>query len=240
MQGKVAINRTSPGILVSCLCVTEARGPFYPWLLWNYDKQDYCDRELVVVDSSPIAASWPSDVEVVRCAPGTTVARKRNLAIDAARGDVLAFFDDDDWQHPQRLSLLVFALQSGSQVAGATRSWFVDLARRRARAHVAQRGVIFNGLGVRRSALAGGVRFHEQRERAADTAWMASIYREARCSPVPIRELLSFWLCHTTNVSNEARRYVFDHQLDAVRADAGERAWGDTDGELSRLCERLR
>jgi glycosyltransferase involved in cell wall biosynthesis len=223
--------------LVSCLCVTEAREPFHPWLLWNYEKQDYPFRELVVVDSSPREGRWPAGVEVVRCAPGTTVGRKRNLAVEAAHGDVLAFFDDDDWQHPRRLSLLVCALAGGIRIAGAKRSWFVDLARGRARAHAAQRGVIFNGLGVRRSALAG-VRFDEDRPRAADTAWMSAVARESRCDPAPLGDLLSFWLCHTANVSNQVSRYVFSHSLDAVRADAGPGSWGHTDGELARLRDR--
>lgn len=40
--------------LVSCLCVTEDRAAFMPWLFWNYDRQSYARRELVIVDSSTI------------------------------------------------------------------------------------------------------------------------------------------------------------------------------------------
>jgi hypothetical protein len=81
--------------LVSCLCVTEGREAFVPWLLWSYQKQKYRRRELVVVDSSQDAAAgrWPPAATVVRCPAGTSVARKRNLAVDAARGDLVAWFD---------------------------------------------------------------------------------------------------------------------------------------------------
>ena len=55
-----------PG-LVSCLCVTEERPAFLPWLFWNYGKQDYWARELVIVDSSrePLTTD-DSSVTVVR------------------------------------------------------------------------------------------------------------------------------------------------------------------------------
>ena len=41
------------GSLVSCLCVTESRPEFWPWLWWGFAKQDYEPRELAVIDSSP-------------------------------------------------------------------------------------------------------------------------------------------------------------------------------------------
>jgi hypothetical protein len=79
--------------------VTENRAEFMPWLLWNFDKQDYEPRELVVVDSSHCRQSPPSrpDVVVVRCPFGTSVGAKRNLALAAASGAFLTWIDDDDW-----------------------------------------------------------------------------------------------------------------------------------------------
>lgn len=92
-------------MLASCLCVTESRAAFAEWLIWNFDKQDYAERELVVVDSSPGGSVYEGlpKVRVVRAPPGTNVPAKRNLALDAARGGFVAWFDDDDWQHPRRL-----------------------------------------------------------------------------------------------------------------------------------------
>jgi glycosyltransferase involved in cell wall biosynthesis len=210
-----------------------------PWLLWNYGKQDFAARELVIVDSSeggPCTADDPT-VTVIPCPPGSTVAQKRNVALEAANGDTIAWFDDDDWQHPSRLSLIAAALGTTSACAGATRSWFVDLARRRARAHVSHRGVIFNGAGIDRTA-AGAERFDEDRSRAADTSWFAGVQNRAQPA-VSIEAVLSFWLCHGANISNPARRYVFPQQLSAVRADIGTEAWGDTEAELDALGARL-
>jgi hypothetical protein len=236
MSGSIC---TAP--LFSCLCVTGGRTPFVPWLLWNYRKQDLRSRELVVVDGGDEHGherAWPDYVRVVRCAPATTVGAKRNLAVAAARGTLLAWFDDDDWQHPRRLTLLRGALAGGAPVAGAARSWFIRMGDGRAREHVAARGVLFNGLGIRRAALAP-VRFDERRARAADSAWMSAVRRETRASPVVVDGLLSAWLCHRGNLSNPASRYVFRRSLAAVREDAGADAWGETEAELARLRDRL-
>lgn len=242
MQCPTEINFVAPreADLVSCLCVTEDRPAFLPWLFWNYRKQDYRTRELVIVDSStelPTASDDPS-VTVVRCPPGTNVARKRNLAVEAARGTLVTWFDDDDWQHPRKLSILSAALGDDGVLAGHRQSWFVDPQCGRARPHDAERSLIFNGLAVRRAAL-DGVRFDEQRARAADTAWVASVRRRARCSPRIVPQVLSFWLCHAANISNPVTRYVFPHPLADVRRAVGAADWGETGEELARLRGRL-
>jgi hypothetical protein len=223
-------------VLVSCLCVTEDRPAFLPWLFWNFRKQDYESRELVVVDSSSGVrpASRDASVRVVRCPPGTSVARKRNLAVEAARGDVATWFDDDDWQHPRKLSLLVHALGDDGVLAGPRRSWFVDLRRGRARRHDSQRSVVFNGLAVRRAAL-DGIRFDERRARAADTAWVVAVRRRTLEEPRVVPHVLAFWLCHAGNISNPVTRYVFPQPLAAVRESIGADDWGETDEELERL-----
>jgi hypothetical protein len=229
-----------PKVFVSCLCVTEDRPAFLPWLLWNYRKQDFPARELVVVDSSsgPSAALDCPDVTLVRCPPQTSVARKRNIAVEAARGTLITWFDDDDWQHPRKLSILSAALGDDDVLAGPMRSWFVDPDRSRARPFEAQRSVIFNGVAVRRAAL-DGIRFDEQKTRAADTAWVAAVRRRARVAPRVVPEILSFWLCHATNISNPVTRYVFPHPLGDVREAIGAPDWGETDEELARLRTRL-
>jgi Glycosyl transferase family 2 len=226
--------------LASCLCVTEDRPEFLSWLLWNYRKQDYERRELVVIDSSRARVAIPGEasVKVVRCAPGTGVARKRNLALDAASGAFVTWFDDDDWQHPRKLSILAGALESGAVLAGSGRSWFIDLRRLRARPYEARRSLIFNGAAVRRAAL-DGVRFDERRPRAADTAWVSSVRRSARGGVHQVREVLSCWLCHEGNLSNPAKRYVFPHTLTDVRRAVGTADWAETDEELERLRDRV-
>lgn len=226
--------------LVSCLCVTEDRAAFLPWLLWNYHKQDHRCSELLIVDSSRDPLPQPDDprVKVLRCSPGTSVARKRNLAVQAAKGTFVTWFDDDDWQHPRKLSILTATLGEDGLLAGPTHGWFVDLHRGRTRPFEAQRSVIFNGLAVRRSALEG-VRFDERKARAADTAWVTAIRRTTRSRMRVVREILSCWLCHEANLSNPVTRYVFPHRLADVSRAVGETDWGATDEELARLRNRI-
>lgn len=226
------------GPLVSCLCVTESRAEFWPWLWWSFTKQDWAHRELVVVDSSPVPVDVDDPrVRVVAAAPGSSVASKRNLALQAACGSVVAWCDDDDWQHPRRLSLLVAALASGADVAGSTYSWFVHADRRAARRYDSHRGVVFNGLGTT-AAAAARVPFDESKRRAADTSWVRALTASGRVSVVP--EVLSWWLCHRRNLSNPAAKYSFPEPLERVRDQVGADDWADTDDHLARLRQRLR
>ena len=229
-----------PGPLVSCLCVTESRPEFWPWLWWSFAKQDYENRELVVVDSSPhplVRDHADPRVRVVTAVPGTSVAVKRNLALREARGSVVAWFDDDDWQHPRRLSLLVGALSCGPAIAGSTRSWFVHATGRSARRYDAKLGVIFNGLAASTTAI-GDLRFDEHKRRAADTSWVRALTAgDGGVAVVP--EVLSWWLCHRRNISNPAVKYSFREPLERVRDQVGAGDWGDTDDHLGRLVDRL-
>lgn len=227
-----------PGPLVSCLCVTESRPEFWPWLYWGFDKQDHGRRELVVVDSSPdpLATEDPR-VRVIRSLPGTSVAAKRNVALGAASGSVVAWFDDDDWQHPRRLSLLVGALATGAALAGSTQSWFVQASTRTARRYRCEMGVIFNGLAATTAAI-GGLRFDERKRRAADTSWVRSLTAGAGGTEV-VPEVLSWWLCHRQNLSNPAVKYVFPEPLERVRDQIGAADWADTGDHLEQLVARM-
>jgi glycosyltransferase involved in cell wall biosynthesis len=234
-------SRSLESPLISCLCVTEDRPAFVPWLWWNYEKQDHPACELIVVDSSrePVQLPVRDDVTVIRCPPRTTVGRKRNIAIEAARGVALIWFDDDDWQHPRKASLLASALEGDGVLAGIAHSWFVELSSGRCRRHEWARGVLFNGSAARREAVVN-IGFDETLERAADTAWMISVNRRSHGTAAIVSETVFFWLCHDGNVSNPARRYVFPLSLDAVRQAVGPTAWGDTDEALSALRSRQR
>jgi glycosyltransferase involved in cell wall biosynthesis len=209
------------------------------WLLWNFDRQSHQNRELVVVDSSSVP--WRierPDVRVIPAPLECNVPTKRNLALAAARGQIVAWFDDDDWQHPARLAHLVSALRGSRAIAGSTRSWFVDPSTSRCLAHDGRGSMLFNGAGIR-SEVARAVRFDERLAKGSDTRWFYAV--RARCQanqelldPV----VLSFWLCHDDNLSNQRGRYRMQHELGALRAAIGD-AWGETDRHLKQLCRRV-
>jgi hypothetical protein len=226
--------------LISCLCVTEDRQAFIPWLLWNFDRQTWHRCELVVVDSSEHHLDLParSDVRTVAAAPGASVPEKRNLAIRQARGDLIAWFDDDDWYHPLILESAVKLIDGRSTSgAGAENGWFIDLFGSACTPH-RNRRPLFNGSVFSRSA-AETLLFENDRPGAC-TRWMFNMSRrghDVRCLPEGI---VIFWLCHDRNISNPRSRRRFSHPLADLRADVGADAWGDTDVELASLRRRLR
>lgn len=87
-----------------------------------YRRQTYPNRELVVVDDgttdlAPVLASL-SDEEVthVRLCPDTdhVLGHLRNVALDAAAGDYLTQWDDDDWYHWERVARQAAVLADGA------------------------------------------------------------------------------------------------------------------------------
>lgn len=104
---------------VSCLVVTADRRRFLRRSLLAFQAQTYPHRELVVVDDGReplddlLAALPAGQVQYIRLEkePENTLGRLRNISIEAAGGDYLTIWDDDDWYHPDRLSIQVSALQ---------------------------------------------------------------------------------------------------------------------------------
>lgn len=231
--------------LVSCLCVTENRHEFIPWLLWCYDRQDFPHRELVIVDSSDPPLSLPErpDIRVLRAESGAALGYKRNLALQAARGDLLAWFDDDDWQHPARLSALIEKLglpttPPETTHVGPARGWFVDLFGEGATEYHGPGLALFNGsLFVGRNVR--GRPFADELRSAEDTCWLRSLGHGQR-SLAYSQGLppLFFWLCHDHNTSNPRTARGFERRLDELREAVGA-GWGDTDVQLAALRERL-
>jgi glycosyltransferase involved in cell wall biosynthesis len=122
-------------LMVSCIMPTYNRRQFVPRALANFERQDYAGRELIIVDdgSDCIQDLVPSSAAIryLRLPARTTLGRKRNIACEAARGALIAHWDDDDWYSPSRLSECVHAL-SGQQfsICGVATPYFIDPARR--------------------------------------------------------------------------------------------------------------
>jgi glycosyltransferase involved in cell wall biosynthesis len=195
------------------------------------------ERELVIVDSSrePLDLPARDDVTVVRMAHGSPIGTKRNLALEAARSDWVAWFDDDDWSHPERLTRLLDAVGDAAWAA-SDRAWFLDLRARRALSHHRAGTAIFNSAVVRRR-IAARFAFDERRS-ASDTRWLKKLTRSAG-SPVIAPEVLSLWLVHGSNVSNPRLRAGPTVDETELTRSLGPEAWGDTTTQLQALRHRL-
>lgn len=103
------------GPLVSCIMPTADRPVFLRRAIEYFLRQDYPFRELIIVDdgAEPVRSLLPPDprIRYTRCDARMSLGAKRNLACEQARGEILAHWDDDDWQAPHRLSRQVELLE---------------------------------------------------------------------------------------------------------------------------------
>jgi glycosyltransferase involved in cell wall biosynthesis len=110
--------------LVSCLMVTAggaARWSRFVRSVDDYCRQTYGARELVVVADRMPDADFARlrdharrlgrrDIRFVRPRAKLSLGALRNLSIDAARGELVCQWDDDDRHHPERLAIQCAAL----------------------------------------------------------------------------------------------------------------------------------
>jgi glycosyltransferase involved in cell wall biosynthesis len=93
-----------------------------------YLRQTHARRELVIalddgleIDKAAIEAYVAilcrKDIRVIRAEGKPTLGRLRNFAIENARGNLAAVWDDDDIYHPRRLELQVQALRDSGAIA---------------------------------------------------------------------------------------------------------------------------
>lgn len=194
---------------ISCLAVTN-RPRFRDWLEWNYQKQSHADKELVIVEGM------------------NDLVAARNEALVLATGEAIAWFDDDDWSHPERLRIGEQMLDDW-YACGATRALFVDLMTGWGCEVERTGGVFFNGAIVSRRALPA---FADGE--AEDVRWLQSVGHAMHRVPIP----LHLWLCHDANVVNRRERHQYPMSPAEVQEFVGgPSAWQDTDEQLRRLRE---
>jgi hypothetical protein len=100
--------------LISCLMTTYDRLPLAKHAIRSFAAQTYPEKELVVVsDGKPrflqaleryATTLGLERVRFVQAGPQRlTLGGLRNISLDAAAGDILCQWDDDDYSHPERL-----------------------------------------------------------------------------------------------------------------------------------------
>lgn len=140
--------------LVSCIMPTAGRHRFVPRAIDYFLRQTYANRELVILDdgSDPVGALVPDDPRIrYERLDGRkrALGLKRNLACEAARGDVIVHWDDDDWMAEWRIAYQVQTLlESRADACGLDRLLFLELGGARAWE--------YTYIGPRRPWLAGG------------------------------------------------------------------------------------
>jgi glycosyltransferase involved in cell wall biosynthesis len=124
--------------LVTCIMPTAGRRRLVAQSIRYFLRQDYANRELLILDDGPHSAVEivPSDsrIRYVRLEGTRTLGAKRNLACEMAAGEFIAHWDDDDWSAPHRLSSQVRSLRENPSVGlfGLAQIYFFDPLRERA------------------------------------------------------------------------------------------------------------
>lgn len=116
-------NASAQPPLVSCIMPTAERRVFAERAVEYFLRQDHPRRELVIVDDGrePVAdlAARDPRIRYLRPARRLSIGAKRNLACEAAAGEVIACWDDDDWYADDRLSFQVAPIAAGHADATA-------------------------------------------------------------------------------------------------------------------------
>ena len=107
---------------VSALVVTN-RPEHLPWWMRQVKKQTRQPDEVIIVDNrSDLTVPWIAGGcqgllgggwFARHVDPSTTLGEMRQLALGLATSDVILWFDDDDWYHPQRIEMSVAPIESG-------------------------------------------------------------------------------------------------------------------------------
>lgn len=104
--------------LVSCILPTYNRKHLFSQAIKYFMQQDYPNRELIVVDdgTEPVADLLPKNpsINYIRLPRKHILGAKRNIACEAAKGEIVIFWDDDDWYAPNRISYQVEPLLRGA------------------------------------------------------------------------------------------------------------------------------
>jgi glycosyltransferase involved in cell wall biosynthesis len=105
--------------------VTNGRPDFARQAVDYFRRQDHLNRELVIIDNGggPLADVEDDRVRVLRLSAPCTVGTARNIGAEAARGYLIAHWDDDDWMGSGRLRLAVAALADQQTVIAGLRTF---------------------------------------------------------------------------------------------------------------------
>lgn len=119
--------------LVSCIMPTYNRRQFVGQAIQYFLRQDYPNRELIIVDdgTEPIQDLVPQDARIRYFMENhrQTIGAKRNKACDLAKGEIIIHWDDDDWMADHRISYQVEnLLKEKADISGLDRVLYFDPA----------------------------------------------------------------------------------------------------------------
>jgi hypothetical protein len=196
-------------LVVSCLCVTHDRPEFLPWVVHQFEKQQAkAFAELVIVESG--AGSPSRDGGRIHHTQFhlAGISAKRQEALTIARAPFITWFDDDDWQAPDKLARCLGAMQEGNSAAGARHAYMYSIHSGQATTYESTyEPIIFNSAVYRKDSVPPN--FDVTKITGEDTDWHER-WLKTRPSYVTLAEPTHAWLCHGRNIVNKANSRFFD------------------------------
>lgn len=118
--------------LVSCIMPTYNRREFVPHAIQYFLKQDYPNRELIIVDDGtdkiPDLVPQTVTIHYYQLEEKITLGAKLNLACKYAQGNILVNWDDDDWYAPNRITFQVSAIHdNAADLCGINKLLYYDI-----------------------------------------------------------------------------------------------------------------
>ena len=115
--------------LVTCIMPTANRSEFIPSAIGNFLKQNYRNKELVIVDDGKNSVKHlipdNSIIKYYYSQNSMKIGLKRNIACQRAEGEFIIHLDDDDWYAEDWISHEVKAIQeSNADIVGINQVQF--------------------------------------------------------------------------------------------------------------------
>jgi O-antigen biosynthesis protein len=217
--------------LATCIMPTADRRRFISAAIDGFLAQRHPSVELLVVDdgADPVADLLPAvpRLRYVFLSGRRPLGEKRNLAVEAARGEVILHFDDDDWSHPDRVRTQFDALRAGTaEVCGLARMLWWDPVRAMAWRYTCPQ--------VRRPWVAGNT-----------LAYLKSSWRQAPFPAKAVGEDTAFVFGHTARrvLPIDDERLVIGtlHTTNTSTRQPHGKAWTPVDvGDVRRVIDEAR
>jgi hypothetical protein len=123
-----------PTPLISCLCVTRGRVPLLERAINCFLSQSYPHKELIVISESDdietrvfLAGLNINEIRhhIELIEPKKSLGDLRNLSIQMAKGRFVCQWDDDDWYHPERLTMQLNSALQQNKAASVLPRWII-------------------------------------------------------------------------------------------------------------------
>ena len=116
--------------LVSVVIPTYNHAHFLGESLQSVINQTYINWEVLVIDNNSkdntdevVNSFYDKRIKLFKINNKGVIAKSRNLGIQHARGNWIAFLDSDDWWYPKKLEMSVQVLKNGAQLVCHAEDW---------------------------------------------------------------------------------------------------------------------